>query len=207
MYLKDKMKTYLDDLASNKPAPGGGSAAAAVSALGTSLISMVCNFTIGKEKYKDVEDEVKEILDSSEQLRAQLQQLIDDDVAAYQKVSSAFKMPKDTDEQKQARTDAIQEALETAMQAPLSVCRKSAEVIRLCPPLLEKGNANLISDVGVAAELLGSAFVSGLMNVQINLSGLKDTGLVEKISTEIESLAKEVRGIKDKVVEETKGRL
>ena len=145
MYIERKFQDYLDDLAAKKPAPGGGSAAAAAGALGVSLLSMVANFTIGKEKYKDVEAEIQQILDTAEKSRAELQKLIDEDVAAYQKVSAAYKMPKDTEEDKRARTEAIQTALKDAMAVPLAICRNLFEAAKLCEPLLEKGNINLVS--------------------------------------------------------------
>ena len=174
MYIERKYQDYFDDLAAKKPAPGGGSAAAAAGALGVSLLSMVANFTIGKEKYKDVEAEIQQILDTAEKSRAELQKLIDEDVAAYQKVSAAYKMPKDTEEDKRARTEAIQTALKDAMAVPLAICRNLFEAARLCEPLLEKGNINLVSDVGVAAEFIASGFAAALLNVEINLSGIKD---------------------------------
>lgn len=100
MYVEGKFKEYIDDLASGKPAPGGGSGAAAVGALGTALLSMVANFTIGKKKYADVEQEMQEILNKSKKLRSRCERLIDEDVAAYSCVSAAYSMPKETDEQK-----------------------------------------------------------------------------------------------------------
>lgn len=118
MYLEGKFKEYLDDLAAKKPAPGGGSAAAAVGALGVSLLSMVANFTVGKEKYKEVQPEIQEILSSSEKLRAELQKLVDEDIAAYQEVSAAYKMPKEAEQDKKTRTEAIQTALKDAMAVP-----------------------------------------------------------------------------------------
>lgn len=207
MYCEAKFKEYLDDLAAKKPAPGGGSAAAAAGALGVSLLSMVANFTIGKEKYKDVEPEIQQVLSSSEKLRAELQKLIDDDVAAYQKVSAAYKMPKKTEEEKKAKTDAIQAALKDAMAVPLAICRNLSEAVKLCEPLLEKGNVSLVSDVGVAAELIASSFASALLNVEINLSGIKDEDLAAKIRTELSPKEKEIQTIKEKVVNQTKEKI
>ena len=207
MYFEGKFKEYLDDLASNKPAPGGGSGAAAAGALGISLLSMVANFTIGKKKYQDVEAEIKEILSSTEKLRAKLEGLIDEDVAAYGEISAAYKMPKESDEEKKARTEAIQAALKTAMAVPLAICRNLSEAIKLCGPLLEKGNVNLVSDVGVGAELIAAGFASGLLNVEINLSGIKDSEMVEQIKTELYPKEKEMQIIKEKIVKETKGKI
>lgn len=207
MYVEGKFKEYLDDLAAKKPAPGGGSAAAAVGALGVSLLSMVGNFTVGKEKYKDVEAEMQELLSSAERLRAELQKLVDEDVAAYQEVSAAYKMPKDSDEQKTARSEAIQAALKTAMQVPLATCRSLFEAGKLCEPLLEKGNVNLVSDVGVAAEFIAAGFVSALMNVEINLGGIKDEDFVAKIRQELSPKEEQIQKIREKVVKGTREKI
>ena len=207
MYVEGKLKEYLDDLASNKPAPGGGSAAAATGALGVALLSMVANFTIGKKKYKDVEQEITETLNSAEKLRAELEKLIDEDITAYGEVSSAYGMPKDTDEQKAARTEAIQKALKIAMQVPLKTCNNLYEAIQLCDVLLEKGNQNLVSDVGVGAEFISSGYSAALLNVEINLSGIKDKELVEKTRSDLSAKAEQVTEIHNRIIEGTKEKI
>jgi len=207
MYCKGKFREYLDDLAAKKPAPGGGSAAAATGALGVSLLSMVANFTIGKDKYKDVEPQIQEILFSSERLRAELQKLIDEDIVVYQKVSAAYKMSKETEEDKKARTEAIQAALKTAMSVPLAICRNLFEAMKLSTPLLEKGNVNLVSDVGVAAEFIASGFTSALLNVEINLSGIRDSNLAARIREESALMEKEIQVIRENVIKRTKEKI
>jgi formiminotetrahydrofolate cyclodeaminase len=207
MYFEGQFKQYMDDLATKKPAPGGGSAAAAAGALGVSLLSMVANFTVGKDKYKDVEAEVQEVLSSSEKLRTELQKLIDEDVVAYKEVSAAYKMPKESEQEKTARSEAIQMALKQAMSVPLAICRNLYEAISLCEPLLEKGNVNLVSDVGVAAELIAGGFASAVLNVEINLAGIKDPDMVSKIRDELSSKEKQIRTTKEKVVRQTKEKI
>jgi len=207
MYLEGKFREYLDDLAAKKPAPGGGSAAATVGALGVSLLSMAANFTLGKKEYKDVEPEIREILSSSEKLRKVLEQLVDEDIAAYQKVSAAYNMAKDTEEQKKARTEAIQAALRAAMAAPLAVCRNLYEAAKLCRPLLEKANANLVSDVGVGAEFIAAGFIAALLNVEINLPSIKDRSLVTNIRRELSKKEKEIRSIREEVVSKTREKI
>ena len=110
---------FLTELASSSPAPGGGSVAALAGALGTALTSMVCNLTIGKEKYQTVEPEIKNIMKQSEELRKKLTELIDKDTDAFNDVMKAFKMPKHTDEQKKTRSQAIQNGYKTAAEDPL----------------------------------------------------------------------------------------
>jgi len=207
MYAEGKFREYLDDLAAGKPAPGGGSAAAAAGALGVGLLSMVANFTTGREKYKNVEAEIRKVLYSSEKLRGELQKLIDEDILAYQKVSSAYKMPKETEEDKKARTEAIQTALKDAMAVPLAACRNLFEATKLCRPLLEKGNQNLVSDVGVAAELIASAFESALLNVEINLSAIKDRDFADEISKELSAKGKQIQVIRENIVKQVKEKI
>jgi len=161
----------MDDLAAKKPAPGGGSAAALVGAAGVALLSMVCNFTLGKEKYKKYEKDIKRILSETESARLEFQMLIDEDVAAYSKYSSS---------------DKDEAALKEVLATPLKVCRLARKTLKLCPELAEKGNKFLISDIDCGEELLRAAFSSGVFNVMINLSGIKDEAYKQKIETEID---------------------
>ena len=192
MYYDGPFKTWADDLASSKPAPGGGSAAALVGVSGCSLLSMVANFTIGKKKFKAVEEEVRAVLGRVEEARAGLAKLIDDDVAQYSKVTAAYSMPKGTDEEKEAKKAAIQEALKAAMSVPLEACRLCRTALKEAPALLEKGNPNLVSDVGVGAQCLASGYRSAWLNVEINLSFLKDADFVGNTRAELEPLSAEV---------------
>lgn len=204
LYFEKSINEYLKDLSSKSSVPGGGSAAALVGATGAALLSKVANFTIGREKYKDVDSEICTILSSSEKVRAELEKLIDEDAFVYQKVTAAYRLPKETEDEKKTRTASIQEALKKALEVPLAVCRRSTEAIKLSQPLLEKGNINLVSDIGVAAEVLNSAFQSALLNVEINLSGIKDADLTAKIRAELLSLTDEIEIIKEKVIRQTK---
>ena len=173
MYKNSSLKKYLDDLAAKLPAPGGGSAAALNAALGVSLISMVVNFTLGKHKYAQYEDELKDILAKSEKLRNEFLNLVDLDVIAYGS--------KD---------------IKKALDVPLNVCRLCFEGIKLCPSLIKKGNVNLISDVAVAAVLLESAFASAYFNVEINLKFLGDKKLTKSIRKELAGRQKMIKKIR-----------
>ncbi len=219
MYFEGQFKQYMDDLAGKKPAPGGGSAAAAAGALGVSLLSMVANFTVRpsspqavRRSSPQVEAEVQEVLSSAEKLRSELQKLIDEDIVAYRRVSAAYKMPKDSEKEKTARSKAIQAALKEAMSVPLAICRNLYEAIGLCEPLLKKGNVNLVSDVGVAAELIAAAFVSAVLNVEINLAGIEDPDMVGRggsrtaptIRDELSSKEKQIQIIRQNIVSQTK---
>lgn len=169
MYKNETLKKYLDDLAAKLPAPGGGSAAALNAALGVSLISMVVNFTLGKLKYAAYEKELKGIIEKSEGLRKEFLDLVDLDVAAYKSKN-----------------------LRDALNVPFMLARLCFEAIKLCPPLIVKGNRNLISDLAVAAVMLESAFVSAYFNVAINLKLLQDKKLTADIKKELNQKAKRV---------------
>lgn len=186
---REPMGEYLDHLAAKLPAPGGGSAAALVGALAAALESMVANFTVGKEAYREVEDDVRALLERSEALRAELTKLVQADMDVYTKVSSAYGLPRDTAEQKAARTEAIQAALKVAAQVPCKVVVACDKVLAMCPELAAKGSANLISDVGVAVVFAEAALQAGYLNVEINLAGIKDEAHNEKTRRELAPLA------------------
>lgn len=196
---QDKLTKYLDDLASGRPTPGGGSAAALVAAAGAALLAMVCNFTIGKEKYKSAEKDIKKCLGSIELLRLRLTELVDEDAKGYKKVSAAYKLPKDTYQDKKKRTKRIQAALKEALAVPVELCQLVHQAAKLAPQLREKGNPNLISDVAVACALFEAAFEAALFNVEINLSGLKDEALLVKTRAVLKPMEKEVSYIVDEV--------
>lgn len=185
---REPMGGYLDKLAAKLPAPGGGSAAALVGALAAALESMVANFTVGKEAYKEVEAEVKGLLEQSEALRAELTKLVQADMDVYSKVSSAYSLPRETAEQKAARTEAIQAALKVAAQVPYKVTLACDKVLAICPGLATKGSANLISDVGVAVVFAEAALQAAYLNVEINLAGIKDEGYTDQMRREVAPL-------------------
>ena len=169
-YQQESLKKYLDDLAAKLPAPGGGSAAALNAALGASLISMVVNFTLGKPKYAQYENELKKTLEKSEKLREEFLALVDLDVVAYQSRD-----------------------LNQALDVPLRIARLCVEAAKLCSPLIRKGNVNLISDVAVAAILFESAFASACFNVEINLKYLGDKKLSRALKKELTSKTKVIK--------------
>ncbi|MFQ6133203.1 MAG: cyclodeaminase/cyclohydrolase family protein [Armatimonadota bacterium] len=171
---EDGVKQYLNGLASDAPAPGGGSATALVGALGAALNCMVANFTVGKEKYADVEDEIKGILAECDGLRGELFDLMAADEKAYSQVAAAYKLPKKSDQEKAERTKVIQAALKEAADVPLRAARCCRRVLELAEPLVEKGNEYLISDAGVAAQMANAALNASWLNVEINLRSIKD---------------------------------
>jgi formiminotetrahydrofolate cyclodeaminase len=177
--LTDKPVTdFLDDLASNLPAPGGGSVAALSGALGAALVSMVCNLTLGKKGYEGVQADIEALLAQSEALRHDMVGLLEADVAAYTAYSQTAKMPKDTDEQKAVRATAMQDALKNATMPPMHIAEAAVKIIDLCMPAAEKGNRWAVSDAGVAVLMAEAALRAAALNVLINLGTIKDQDFV-----------------------------
>jgi formiminotetrahydrofolate cyclodeaminase len=190
-YLEEPLKHYSDALASGRPTPGGGSAAALVGALGAALNSMVANFTVGREKFAAVEAEVRELLAESERLRADLERLTQADTEAYGMVSRAYRMPRETEEEKAAREAAIQEALKAAAEVPRQAVGACRAVLKIAAQLLEKGNPNLITDVGVAAKFALAGMECATLNAEINLIHIKDSAYVEAAFSSMKPLIEE----------------
>ncbi len=199
---------FLDALASSAPAPGGGSAAALSGAMGAALVSMVCNLTIGKQRFADVEAEMRDLLDRAEALRHEMQNLAQADLEAFNRLSAAYKLPRTTDADLAIRRDAIQASLRRATEVPLRTARAAAAILPLCPAVAERGNQAAISDVGVAALLAHAAVRSALLNVEINLRLLEDSIYIRQVRAEVarltDGLAAEAERIADLVVSKLK---
>ena len=207
MLIDKKIHNFLEELASNSPTPGGGSVAALAGALGAALISMVGNLTIGKKKYEDVEEDIKKIISSSEKLRYELSQLIEEDVKAFNNFMATYKMPKETEDEKKIRAEKIQESLIEAAKVPLTVAYKCLEVLSLSKEVAEKGNVNVISDAGVAALMAEAALESAILNVKINLIMIKDEKVKKELSSSIKEILLKEKGQKEKVLEIIDGKI
>lgn len=204
MLIKKSVEEFVESVASKAPAPGGGSVAALTGSLGSALTAMVGNLTKGKKAYNELDAKHREELDNNfdeaNKLVDRLNELVDEDTKSFNGVMAAFKMPKETEEQKSARRKAIQEATKEALEVPLETAKKCLEVLRLQKVFAEHGNPNAITDVGVGA-LLGYAGLEGaLFNVKINLSGLKDADYVSKIDEECKAIIAEGNSLKEEVL-------
>ena len=201
-----KITAFLDVLASDAPAPGGGAAAAIAGAMGAGLGSMVANLTIGKEGYEEVEDFFKEKLVKTEELRAKLTELVDLDANAFSGVIKAFKLPKETEEEKAARSATILAEYKTATEVPMETCIACRTVIDLLIEMGTKGNKNALSDIAVGALCALTGLKSAVHNVEINLGYIfgkdkeyaemmesKLKGLLENIDEKVSKLDEEVR--------------
>jgi formiminotetrahydrofolate cyclodeaminase len=181
MYLEKPLQEYLDDLASAKPAPGGGSASALSGAMAAGLACMVARLTLAKSDYAEVHAEVEIILQKTEQLRGHFQELMQADIDAYGKLSGSFKMPRATAEEKAARTSAIQERLVEAALVPLTLVEGVAQLVAHCQRLAEIGNKNVISDIATATMLASGAGTGASWMVRTNLQAMKNPERVESL--------------------------
>jgi formiminotetrahydrofolate cyclodeaminase len=203
VYAREALPVYLDDAASGKPAPGGGSVSACVGALGAALTAMVCNLTIGKEKFAEVEERMQEVLAASETARARLQDLLQEDTTAYNGVLLAYRLPKGTDEEKAARHKAVQDGLIVAADVPLQICRVAVEVCRQAKVAADLGNANAVTDAGIGALLGEAAAVGAALNVRINLGSIEDEAYVAATAAEIDAILAEAAALRAEVLATT----
>jgi formiminotetrahydrofolate cyclodeaminase len=186
--MSQTLTSFLDALASGAPAPGGGAAAALLGANGAALVSMVCNLTIGKPKYAAVEPEMQALLAKSEALRRRLLKMIEDDQAVFNTLMNAYGLPKQSDEEKAVRKQAIQAALKRATEVPLACARACAEVVALSREAAEKGNPQVVSDAGVAVAAAEAGLKSAALNVWINVPSIDDQAFGDGARREIERL-------------------
>jgi methenyltetrahydrofolate cyclohydrolase len=170
------LEAFGDALASHQATPGGGCASALSGALAAALVAMVARTTIG-EKFADRSAEMGEIAADADRLKDELLSLVDEDAEAFDRVMDAFRLPRETPEEQEARADAIQKAYSGATDPPLRVCALSVRVLELAAAVAEQGNPNAVSDAGVAALLAATALEGGALNVRINLGSLKDEAL------------------------------
>jgi formiminotetrahydrofolate cyclodeaminase len=190
MLMDMTVKEFLTELASNSPAPGGGSVSAMAGSLSAALVSMVANLTTDNNdsgQNQDVDAALKRAAD----LMAVLEEAVDADTEAFNKVMDAYRLPKQTEEEKKKRSQAIQQALQGAALHPMKVARQCLDVLRLCSWAAAEGNPNALSDAGVAALLAQSGIRGALYNVEINLSSIKDQQFKERLAGEKEEILKE----------------
>jgi formiminotetrahydrofolate cyclodeaminase len=171
-----------------------------VAAFGAGLLAMTCNFTIGKERYTDLEGDMRELRDEIETIRVWLLASIDRDTQAYSAVTDAFRMPKGTPEEKAARREAIQSSMRGAAEVPMDVARRCLRALDLASDVVELGNPNTLSDAGCGARFLDAGLRGALYNVRINLGSIKDGDYVAKASAEVERISTAADGHLSRVV-------
>jgi formiminotetrahydrofolate cyclodeaminase len=188
MITQDSIEKFLDDLASAAPTPGGGSAAAVIGASGAALVSMVCNVTLGKKGQEAAASEMRAILEESERLRVRLTAMAAEDIAAFDGLMAAYRLPKSSEEEKAQRTVAIQAGLRAATRTPLDCARACAQVIALAARAGQHGYSGVISDAGVGVLAAHAALRSAALNVYINAPALQDRDFAARSLRELETL-------------------
>jgi formiminotetrahydrofolate cyclodeaminase len=200
MYAEQPLKQFLDKLCSSSPEPGGGSASALTGAIAASLAGMLAALTVNKKGYEPVWNEMKEIYENAGRLKDDMLTLLQEDTEAFNDASKAFKMPKDTDEEKKARAEAIEKGLITASEVPLSIMERSLEISRLAARVLAKGNKMAITDGAIAALFAEAAAIGGMINVRINFSWMKNREYIEKTEERLDVILEEVSKTREKAV-------
>lgn len=190
---------FVEVLASKAAVPGGGGAAALVGAIGMALGSMVCNLTIGKKKYAEYEESVKDTLARASKLEADLLTMIDKDAEGFYPLSKAYGLPTSTEEEKQFKAETMESALKVACEVPLNIVRACYEAIKLHEDLVDKGSRLAISDVGVGVQCLRAAILGGQLNVLININSIKDQDYVNEVRSEVNKLVEDGVRICDEV--------
>ena len=205
--IEQSCTSWLADLASSKPAPGGGGAAALVGAVGVSLGAMVGSLTIGKKKYADVEEEMKALVERSKELSLKLQSMVKADAEAFLPLSDAYRMPSGTDEEKAAKDQAIQMALTGATEVPLNILILCADAMELMVEFQKKGSRLALSDAGCGAAMCKAAMESAKLNVYINLKLMKDEEKVRQYQAKMDEAFIRGMALADQVYREVEEEL
>lgn len=202
MKLADQTVTsFVDLMSSDAPAPGGGSAAALEGALGAALTAMVCALTQGKKKYAEFAELTATVGEKAQVLKVQYVDVIDRDTEAFNAVSAVFAMPKDTDEEKTARSAAMQEALKGCTKTPFEMMELAVKALELTDSIVGKSNASAASDLGCAALSLKAAIQGAWLNVLINIGGLKDQAFADQYRKDGEALLEKALPLADSIYE------
>ena len=200
MNLEKPMQSYLDELSSSSPTPGGGNVAAMCGVLTTSLGIMVCNLTVGKKKYLDFESEAIRIKEKLSTLKNDFIDLANKDNEAFDLVMEAFKLPKENESQITFRNEKIQSATWEAAMVPAEVIRKCNEVLPLIKTIAERGNQNSLSDTGMAASLVSSSAEGAFLNVLINCSSLSNQITAREFLKSSEIIYNEVKEKSESII-------
>lgn len=204
MLIEMSLKDYIGEAASGNPTPGGGSVSALAGSLGSALTQMVGNLTFDKKSYAELNEETKKELQDNFQILQDkmniLSEIVDEDSKAFDSVLIAFKMPKETEEDKRLRTSAIQEGYKHALEVPLKCAEECLSILKLQSVFANYGNINAITDVGVGALLAYSGLEGALLNVRINLLSIKDEKYKTKINQKMSIILEEASKLKEEIL-------
>lgn len=206
-FFNKSLREIIELSASSAPVPGGGSISAIVACLGATMTAMVCNLTAGKEKYRNVDSLVRGINNSLSSLLTKLENLVEEDMAEFQHFMTAYRLPRETEEQKAVREEALQRALRGSTEIPLEIARTCLMILQLTQQLAGIGNKMAISDAGVAATVTEAALNSVLLTASSNVPLIKDNGYAERVAAEIASLTDEAGQIKEKIMNVVRERM
>ena len=207
MMLEKKTTEFLEELSSSAPVPGGGGASAAAGAYAAALGLMVGNLTTGKKKYADVEEEICESMKKLEQLRDKLTRLVDEDAKAFEPLSKAYGMPKETEEQKKLKEQVMETALREACRVPLEIMEVSIEVMELLQVLEEKGSRLAVSDAGVGILFAKTSLEGASLNVFINTKSMADKEYAAELNAKADAMIEKYTKIADEVFASVNARL
>lgn len=195
------IKGFLAETAGSAPVPGGGSISALNGAIAAALTEMVANLTIGKKKYAEVEGQMRTIAVEAGMIRERLTGYIDEDSQAYDRVFAAFKLPKETEEEKAERSRVIQEATKEAARVPMKVAEEIASVMETIIYVAHKGNQNAVTDACVAMMTARTCVLGALLNVRINLGSIQDADFVKRMTEKCDHLETEALRIEKKLLD------
>ena len=196
-FTEKKCEEFIEILASKSPVPGGGGASALVAAIGVALGNMVGSLTVGKKKYIEVEEEIVALKTKSNRLQKELLELVELDAAVFEPLSKAYGLPKETEEEKQAKTAIMEEALKNASSVPLEIMRKCCEAILIQAEFAAKGSAIALSDAGVGAIFCKAALQGASLNVYINTEAMQDRAFAENINNETAGMVEQYSKLAD----------
>jgi glutamate formiminotransferase/formiminotetrahydrofolate cyclodeaminase len=201
LLVEASLKDFLKELASEAPAPGGGSVSALAGALACALCVMVTKLTLGKDRYQDMWEDMEWVGRKANDLCDSMLNLVDKDTEAYNQVIAALRLPRDDDTQKATRQKALQKATKRAALVPMQTLKNVAGVVDLVKKVVERGNPNCITDAGVAARLAYAAAMGAVYNIRINLLGISDKNFSTRLEKEMNGLLKEITQAVEKSVE------
>ncbi len=193
------LDTFISNLASKAPVPGGGGASALGGAIGSALGSMVGNLTLGKKKYAEFEPDIRQILEKLDRNQQELLELIDKDAAAFEPLSRAYSLPKNTEEELAQKESILEEALLSASLVPMEIMHKAMDALELLEELSYKGTRIAISDIAVGVQFLRSALLGASMNIFINTKSMKNRKQADKLNQEADTLIQSGSSLADSI--------
>ena len=193
------IQEFLDVLSSKEPVPGGGGASALAGALGNALGQMVANLTIGKKKYAQVEDEIKELAERMKGIQGQFTALADQDAKVFAPLAKCYSLPSGTEEEKAYKAEVMEARLLDASLVPMEIMEKASEMLEIIYILADKGSRMAVSDVGVGVQFIRTALLGAVMNVYINTKSMKNREKAEEMNEKAERLIKEGTEAADRI--------